>query len=268
MNAENVGLTFLFLLLLAIASVACGIMAMAGASIAGMPESKWALEPLAYLFLGFVGGGILFSILSFSLRKRCGESLSASMGASFVVVLPMAFVGGMICYKFSVYDAKMNSEKYRVQTKEEVAQYKSYHQKIKEDPGIVLREGWYRNSGPDGFLKWRVYRDSFKNPYVPYTPVVISQLIGVERENPHIFQTILMHSQLDSQTLEREYRLALEEAKRNDEKAGWRLYKILSVPNAKKSWLEEVDLSGITAEHGVFWKDCLRKKIEGRLKPK
>ena len=261
MSTKNVGIAVLFFIFLVVVSVAGGFAASAGASAAGMSRSQWSMEPLMYLICGFIGGGVLFPILFFSLRERCGKELYETMCVCLIIIISMAFMGGVTGYRYSVIDARANSEKYRKRTSEEVSRYHDYHQKLKEKPGIVLSEGWYRNSGPDGFLKWRVYRDSLKNPYVPYTPEIIAQLLNHERGNSNLFQMILVHSKLDSQTLEREYQLAFNEAARDKEKAGWRLIQILSVPQAKREWLLEVSSSGIADKHGILCKDRLRTII-------
>lgn len=174
-------------------------------------------------------------------------------------------MGGVASYRYSVHDATKNREKDRVWAAEEGVRYTVYYQKLKQDPAIALLQGWYRNSGPDGFLKWRVYRDSLENPQIGYTPEEISLVIDFERKNSEIYRKLLRHPQLDLSTLEREYRLAFEDAARGSEDAGWSLIEILSLPQAKREWLLEVSLSGIADEIGILWKDRLRTAIDPGL---
>jgi hypothetical protein len=246
-----------FVLMIACALIGA-FLAVIGAKIAGLPESSWSLEPLAYLALGFGAGAFGFVILVGIIPHYSGISMiqRAAMAASGAVIL--AFVTGLAGYPISRHNAKMNLERSMAQSSASDQRYKEFYSRLSKNSEVSLRESWYRATDE----RLLAYRMSIQNRDVDYSASTLGQLYILDNQ---MAVQLLKHPSFDPSLLESEFHKALKRSLRGGSNCD-KLQAILRNPNARDEWFAEVVSSGIL-DKGIFLcSESLRDIIARHLK--
>jgi hypothetical protein len=227
------------IILTIIGAVSGPFLALAGASLAGLPESSWSLEPLVYLAFGFLIGGpgflLLLAILTVASQKPfANRALAAVLG-----VLLLSFLSGLLGVPFNKYQQEEARKERKVQEVESGKRYRKYYSLLRFDPQIALREEWYH--APDE--KRIVYSASLRNLDVDYGPSLLSRLYEDSRPYSDNGDAAyyLKHPSFDPDQLAKEFQRSMDEVRSGE--SCYRLIPILRSPNAKEEWFAEVAAS-------------------------
>jgi hypothetical protein len=219
------------IIILAIIGAAAGpVLALAGASLAGLPESAWGLEPLMYLFFGFLVGGpgflLLLGVLTVFVDKPFANRALLAVG----IALPLAFLSGLLGVPFERYNQAASKERMEIRAAESDRRYQEFRSILQSDPEIAVREKWYR-----GIDERRlVYNMSITNRDVNYSPATLARLYAVDDE---MAPMLLRHPAFDPQLLEAEFHRMI---KRGSMENIERLLAILGNPNTRDEWFPQV----------------------------
>ena len=220
-----------------------------------MPQSaSFDLSPLIYAFLGLGLGGTVYLLLVLILTARRRMDFARCIIVSGISAIAVALISGVAGYPIVQHAERLNNLEARLQYAESDKRYQQYHAEAQEDPGIVLKEEWYKATDE----RRHAYRMSIQKRTVQYAPTTLSELYARDSE---MKTQLLTHPSFDVELLEREFRRTFKRALRGDCET---FVAIIRSPNAKSEWFEEVEASGILDKTSSSCSDELKSLISAR----
>lgn len=208
------------------------ILALWGAKIAGLPESSWSLEPFLYILVGFIAGP-----LSYLVSFNATQGDHKSEGSVIPVLLPslICFFLGIFVYKWNRWEIRKNSPSHKASAPS--VSFQDYYQKLRDDPQIVIRDGWYKMRDQ----RESAYREALIKNDVPFTPKMLERLTVLD---DHGRTLLYQHKNMDSDFLEGELRSAIANHKEGHDSFD-KIQAIVKNPQARQSWRILLEESGI-----------------------
>ncbi len=261
MNWKIAGIAFMFVIFLGITALASGWLAAIGAGVGGMPASSWSLEPLAYIGYGIVGGGIMFCVFSMGLAEF-SRNAPLSMALSMAIVIMLALPGGCAGYKFLNPRGEIKREESADLDRIFETERRKLYEMIRKDPGIVVREEWFKPYGESG--KMSAYISSLSDPEIEYDTSVIMDLYA---KNEQMRLVLVTHPSFDLHILEQRFERNMELLEGYYIRTGGdELSAILSNPHARTEWFERVMASGALMDQRSVEYPSLRGLVEETLR--
>ncbi|RYD18553.1 MAG: hypothetical protein EOP88_22185 [Verrucomicrobiaceae bacterium] len=237
------------------------LLAVWGASMAGMSRSQWSLAPVIFLILGAIAAGCSFLLLLVVLSSKKEATVLGKAPVAYFGALVLAFLSGVGGIRISKHNERSNIEQYKEQATESDRKRDEFHALLRKDPDLAVREKWYVAEDE----RRDAYQHSLWQKDVAYSPEALASLYAVTdgRSPESLMAHILAQPSFSPEVLRKEYRRAILEMLDTGE--CWRLRVIIESPKFEQTWLEELDQTGLLDREEIRCAGFVREAIAKRF---